>query len=58
MQPSKVPALDSALAAPCSVLAAPDALDFDVWQAWMVEVLREYGACATRHRAIVNAWPK
>lgn len=58
MQPSPVPPLDSRLAEPCPTLAAPEVLDFDVWQEWMVDVLELYGQCAARHRATVSAWPK
>jgi hypothetical protein len=58
MQPSKVPPLDSALAAPCEIPVAPEALDFDVWQVWMVDVLQKFGECGARHRATVAAWPK
>lgn len=58
MQPSPVPPLDSKLAEPCPALVAPDTLDFDAWQAWMVDVLQQYSECAIRHRATVAAWPK
>jgi len=56
--PSKPPPLDSALAAPCEVPDAPAAADYDVWQDWMVMVLGVLGDCATKHRKIVEAWPK
>ncbi|WP_147384077.1 hypothetical protein [Noviherbaspirillum sedimenti] len=51
-------ALDD-LTAPCATLTGPDALDYDVWQEWIVgTVLRAYGECAARHRKTVDAWPK
>lgn len=58
-QPTKPLPLDSALAAPCAVLEAPDTLDYDVWQSWLQDVvLRAYGDCAARHAKAVAAWPK
>ena len=59
MQPSPVPPLDSALAAPCPLLPpAPEELDFDAREVWMLDVIELYGTCAIRHRATVAAWPK
>lgn len=58
MQPSPVPPLDSELAKPCKVPAAPDVLDFDVWQEWSFDLLQELAECGARHRETVASWPK
>ena len=52
------PSLDSALAAPCPEVAKPDAPDYDVWQAWAIQLLHQYADCAARHAKTVQAWPK
>ena len=49
--------LDSALAAPCPSVARPAAADYDVWQAWAIDLLRQYAECAARHAKTVQAWP-
>lgn len=50
--------LDSALAAPCPAIERPTADDYDAWQAWSIELLRQYAECAARHAKTVQAWPK
>ena len=58
---SKPPAkasLDSALAAPCPAVERPPADDYDAWQAWAIELLRQYAEGAARHAKTVKAWPK
>lgn len=53
------PPLEARLAEPCAQLPYPDEVDFDAWQAWLVDVvLRNYGDCAAKHREMVQAWPK
>jgi len=32
--------------------------DFDAWQAWVIDLLRQYAECAARHVKTVQAWPK
>ena len=59
--PSKLPirpSLDSALAAPCPAIVKPDAPDYDVWQLWAIDLLRQYADCAARHAKTVQAWPQ
>jgi len=59
-QQSKPPtkaSLDSALAAPCPAVERPGADDYDAWQAWAIELLRQYAECAARHAKTVQAWP-
>ena len=59
VQPTPIPPLSSDLAAPCDPLVAPTALDYDAWLDWITQtVLPGYAACAARHAATVNAWPK
>jgi hypothetical protein len=59
LTPPTKPILDRSLAQPCPHLVAPDALDYDAWQVWVMDtVLREYGLCAAKHKATVEAWPK
>jgi len=36
----------------------PDAPDYDVWQLWAIDLLRQYADCAARHAKTVQAWPK
>lgn len=50
--------LDSALAAPCPQVERPAADDYDAWQAWAIDLLRQYAECAARHAKTVQAWPK
>lgn len=50
--------LDSALAAPCPLVGRPAAPDYDVWQAWAIDLLGQYALCAARHAKTVQAWPK
>jgi hypothetical protein len=57
MPPTKA-SLDSALAAPCPVVERPGADDYDAWQAWAIQLLRQYAECAARHAKTVQAWPK
>lgn len=57
--PSTKPSLDQSLAQPCRPITLPAAADFDVWLDWVIsDVLRAYGECASRHKAVVEAWPK
>jgi len=35
----------------------PGADDYDAWQAWAIELLRQYAECAARHAKTVQAWP-
>jgi len=35
----------------------PGADDYDAWQAWAIELLGQYAACAARHAKTVQAWP-
>lgn len=59
LAPSTKPSLDQSLAQPCRPITLPAAADFDVWLDWVVsDVLRAYGECASRHKAVVEAWPK
>jgi len=39
------------------VVERPAAADYDVWQAWAIELLRQYAECAARHTKTVQAWP-
>lgn len=58
--PSTLPiraSLDSALAAPCPPVGRPAAADYDAWQTWVIELLRQYSECAARHAKTVQAWP-
>ena len=48
--------LDSALAAPCPAVERPAADDYDAWQAWAIDLLRQYAECAARHAKTVQAW--
>ena len=60
MPQSKPPtkaSLDSALAAPCPAIERPGADDYDAWQTWAIELLRQYAECAARHTKTVQAWP-
>ena len=50
--------LDSALAAPCPHIERPAAADYDVWQAWAIDLLHQYAECAARHAKTVQAWPQ
>lgn len=50
--------LDSALAAPCPTIERPRADDYDAWQAWAIDLLKQYAECAARHAKTVQAWPK
>ena len=52
-----VPPLDSSLAAYCKPLPEPPDGDYDELTDWMVDVVGLYGECASRHHAIVHAWP-
>lgn len=55
----RYPELDSALAAPCEIPAAPAAADYDAWQAWIEgPMIRAFSDCAIRHRETVAAWPR
>lgn len=56
--PTRPPPLDSALAAPCPAVPKPESPDYDVWQAWALDLLRQYAECAARHAKTVQAWPK
>lgn len=56
--PPTRPPLDSALAAPCAAVDRPAADDYDAWQAWAIDLLRQYAECAARHVKTVQAWPK
>jgi len=38
-------------------VARPAAADYDVWQAWAIDLLRQYAECAARHAKTVQAWP-
>jgi len=29
-----------------------------VWQAWAINLLRQYAECAARHAKTVQAWPR
>lgn len=49
--------LDSALAAPCPAVERPAAADYDVWQAWAIDLLAQYATCAARHAKTVQGWP-
>ncbi|MGF6274457.1 hypothetical protein ABIB38_002839 [Massilia sp. UYP11] len=53
--PPTRPPLDSARAARCPVTEHPVAADYDVWQAWAFELLRQYAECAARHVKTVQA---
>ena len=56
---SKLPtkaSLDSALAARCPVIERPSADDYDAWQIWAIELLRQYAECSVRHAKTVQAW--
>jgi hypothetical protein len=57
-KPPTKASLDSALAAPCPAIERPGADDYDEWQAWAIELLRQYAECAARHAKTVQAWPK
>jgi len=46
------------LAAPCPAVERPGADDYDAWQVWAIELLRQYAECAARHAKTVQAWPK
>lgn len=59
MQPSKVPPLDSYLAAPCDDIPEFPGGDYDAWQLWVQEkLIPAYTNCAIRHAKTVKAWPK
>ena len=55
--PPTRPPLDSALAAPCPAVEKPESPDYDVWQVWAINLLRQYAECAARHAKTVQAWP-
>jgi hypothetical protein len=48
--------LGRALAAPCLAVERPGADDYDAWQAWVIELLRQYAESAARRAKIVYAW--
>lgn len=56
--PTRPPPLDSALAAPCPEVPKPESPDYDVWQVWAMNLVRQYADCAARHAKTVQAWPK
>lgn len=56
--PTKRQPLDTKLAQPCPKLDYPQTDDYDVWQAWIVRALGEYGKCAGSKAEIVEAWDK
>lgn len=51
-----VPPLDSSLAAHCRLLPEPPEGDYDELTGWMLDVINQYGECASRHHATVKAW--
>lgn len=57
-KPPTKASLDSALATPCPVIERPGADDYDAWQVWAIELLRQYAECAARHAKTVQAWPE
>lgn len=58
LTPQTRPLLDTELAKSCEEIGKPEGADYDVWQAWTIDLLRKYGECAARHLKTVEAWPK
>ena len=57
-KPPTKASLDSALATPCPAVERPGADDYDAWQIWAIELLRQYAECAARYAKTVQAWPR
>jgi len=47
--PTRPLPLDSAITAPCAEVPKPESPDYDVWQVWAMDPVRQYADCAARH---------